>query len=172
MCGVYLKLINKNWKIIISCHRLDLETLRATSHMSWEPWPCNGEDLWLSSKCYTMGVGKLFYVVTGPQAWCEVRMDHVVGPLHALLAEKEGRIWFNIICFKLYQFKIITWWCMLVLEFTMESNLKYVLKFVLLPKILKKSRSTRILVDHAPLFTTCHVGLHVDFSSMNFSWDL
>jgi hypothetical protein len=24
----------------------------------------------------------------------------------------------------------------------------------------------------ASLFTTCHVGLHVDFSSMNFSWGL
>jgi hypothetical protein len=39
-----------------------------------------------------MGVGKPFYVVTGPQAWCEARMDHVAGPLHALLAELEGRI--------------------------------------------------------------------------------
>ena len=28
---------------------------------------------------------------------------------------------------------------------------------------------TKILVDHAPLSTTCHVGLHVDFLSMNFS---
>ena len=29
------------------------------------------------------------------------------GPLHILLAEKEGRIWFNIICLKLYQFERI-----------------------------------------------------------------
>ena len=29
--------------------------LRATSHMSQEPWPCNGEDPWLSSKGHTMG---------------------------------------------------------------------------------------------------------------------
>ena len=43
-------------------------------------------------------LGKLFYVVTGPQASCEVRMDHVVGPLHILLAEKEERIWFDIKC--------------------------------------------------------------------------
>ena len=27
----------------------------------------------------------------------------------------------------------------------------------------------QIPVDHAPLSTTCHVGLHVDFSSTNFS---
>ena len=25
---------------------------------------------------------------------------------------------------------------------------------------------------HAPLFKTCHVGLHIDFSSTNFSMDL
>jgi hypothetical protein len=35
-------------------------------------------------------------------------MYHVVGPLHILLAEKEGKIWFNIICLKLYQFERIT----------------------------------------------------------------
>ena len=37
-------------------------------------------------------LGKPLYVVTGPQPQCEVRMDHVVGPLHTSLAEKEGRI--------------------------------------------------------------------------------
>ena len=37
-------------------------------------------------------LGMPFYVVTDPQAWCGVRMDHVGGPLHALLAEKERRI--------------------------------------------------------------------------------
>ena len=31
---------------------------------------------------------------------------------------------------------------------------------------------TQITVDHAPLSITCHVGLHVDFSSMNFSLGL
>jgi hypothetical protein len=38
-------------------------------------------------------LGKPFYVDTGPQ-WimleCEVRMDHVGGPLHTLLVEKRG----------------------------------------------------------------------------------
>jgi hypothetical protein len=53
-----------------------------------------------------MGVlGKLFYVVTGHQAQCEMRMDHVGRPLHMLLAEKEGRIWFNKTCLKFYQFE-------------------------------------------------------------------
>ena len=31
---------------------------------------------------------------------------------------------------------------------------------------------TQIPVDHAPLSTTSHVGLHVDFSSTNFSLGL
>ena len=54
-------------------------------------------------------LGKPFYVVTGPQAWCEVRMDHGAGPLHILLAVKEGRIWFHvIISLQLYQFKRMT----------------------------------------------------------------
>ena len=79
-------------------------------------------------------LGKPFYVVTGPQAKCEVRMDHVAGPLHILLAEKEGRIWFNIICLKLYQFKRITWWCFYVLEFSMEFALPSILNNVLLEK--------------------------------------
>jgi hypothetical protein len=31
-------------------------------------------------------------------------MDHVAGPLHILLAEKEGRNWFILIRLKLYQY--------------------------------------------------------------------
>ena len=72
----------------------------------------------------------------------------------------------------------MTSWCLFVLEF--------VLQYVLLEKLSKKImvsqtlRQTHLLevglmqipVDHAPLCTTCHVGLHVDFSSTSFSWDL
>ena len=47
-------------------------------------------------------------------------MDHVMGPLNILLAEKEGRFWFDMICLKLYQFKRIIWWCLFVLEFVMK----------------------------------------------------
>ena len=65
-------------------------------------------------------------------------MDHVAGPLHILLAEKEDMIWFNIICLKLYQFKRITWWCLSVLESIREYILafvmEYALNFVLLVK--------------------------------------
>ena len=53
-------------------------------------------------------------------------MDHVAGSLRILLAKQEGRIWFNIICLKLYQPKRITRWCLFVLE----SILEYILKFV------------------------------------------
>ena len=61
-------------------------------------------------------------------------MDHVAGPLHTLLAEKEGRIWFNIICLKLYQFKRSMWWCLSVLESILKSIMKSALKSVLLKK--------------------------------------
>ena len=61
-------------------------------------------------------------------------MGHVVRLLHILLVEKEGRIWFNIICLQLYQFERITWWCLYVMEFALQ----YVLKFAMLKKVLKK----------------------------------
>ena len=68
----------------------------------------------------------------------------------------------------------------------MESALQFVLKYVLLEKIIKKimvSQNfrqthplevglTQNLVDYAPLSIIRHVGLHVDFSSMNFFWGL
>ena len=52
-------------------------------------------------------------------------MDHVAGPLHILLAKKEGRIWFNIICLKLYQYERTTWWCLYVMKFVLESTMEY-----------------------------------------------
>ena len=61
-----------------------------------------------------------------------------------------------------------------------------VLKSIMLEKNIKKDMVswnlhqayflevglTQISVDHAPLSTTSHVGLHVDFSSTNFSLGL
>ena len=101
-------------------------------------------------------------------------MDHVVGPSHILLTEKEGRIRFTIICLKLYQFNITTWWCLYVLKFVlesiMESNLESTLKFVLLKKYKKITVSqnlrqahllevglTKVLGDHDTLCIVCHV---------------
>ena len=41
--------------------------LRPTSHSSQEPWPCNGEDPWLSPKGHsTMSVGKVVLGIHGP----------------------------------------------------------------------------------------------------------
>jgi hypothetical protein len=89
-------------------------------------------------------------------------------------------------CLKLYQFKRITWWCLSVLE----SILKYVMEFILqsilksfwldfekknhgLPEFcqthLLEVGLMKISVGHAPLSIVRHVGLHVDFSSTNFS---
>ena len=93
---------------------------------------------------------KLLYVVIGPQAWCEVRMDHVARPLHILLVEKKGRIWFNIICLKFYQFERTTWWCLFVLKSILDSIMEYslpsVVTYFMLGKILKKSCSPGICV--------------------------
>ena len=91
-------------------------------------------------------LGKPFYVVTDPHAECEVRMDHVAGPSHNLLAEKEGRIWFYIICLTLYQFERTTWWCLSVLESIIGISLESALKSFLLKKCLKKSWSPGICV--------------------------
>ena len=60
-----------------------------------------------------------------------------MGPLHILLAEKEGSIWFNMMCFKIHQFGGTTWWCLSVMEYVIGSTLKHVLKSLLLKKYLK-----------------------------------
>ena len=105
--------------------------LRATLHMSQEPWPYNCEEPWLSSKGCTMGDKKVILGSHGPSSIVWSENGHVAGPLHILLAEKEGRIWFNKICLKPYQFERITWWCLSVLESA--------LKIVMLKIYIKKS---------------------------------
>jgi hypothetical protein len=67
-------------------------------------------------------------------------MDHVAGPLQILLGEKEGKIWFNIICLKLSQFERITWWCSSISESTLQ--------FVML-EIKKKKKKLNGLPDFA-----------------------
>jgi hypothetical protein len=62
--------------------------LRATSHMSQEPWPCNDEDPRLSSKGCTMSVGKT--ILCSHRSSSTMWNDHVAGLLHILLAEKRG----------------------------------------------------------------------------------
>jgi hypothetical protein len=105
-------------------------------------------------------------------------MDHVAGPLHILLAEKEGRNWFILIRLKLYQSGIITRWCLSIMKSTLkcvlESPLQCVMKPIMLEVILKimVSRKTQISEDHVTLFIVRHVGLHVEFSSMKSSLSL
>ena len=100
---------------------------RATSHTSQQPWPCSGEDPWFSSKGRIMGVGKavlgshgLSSIVWSENGPCCRTIAYFVGGL-------RGRIWFDILCLKLYQFERIIWWCLSVLEFVLESALQSVL---------------------------------------------
>ena len=107
-------------------------------------------------------------------------MDHVVGPLHILLAEKEGSIWVNIICLQIYQSERTTWWCLSILEYVLEFIMESILKFVMLKKYIQtimvsqnlhqahllEVGLTKIPEVHETLSIVCHVGLHVDFSSM------
>ena len=55
---------------------------------------------------------------------------------HVFVGGKRGENLVNIICLKLYQFENTTWWCLLVLEYVLESILLYdmecALKFVML----------------------------------------
>ena len=73
-------------------------------------------------------------------------MDHVAGSLHILLAEKRGEDLVSIICLKLYQFEITTWWCLSVLEFILE----FALEFVML-KNVKKNHGLSKFTSRPPL---------------------
>ena len=83
---------------------------RATLHMSQELWDLvMARTLWLSSKGHTMGVGKAILCSQWPSSivWsengaCCRAIAYFVG------GKKEGRIWLNIKCLKLYQFERIT----------------------------------------------------------------
>ena len=63
--------------------------IRATSHMSYEPWPWYGEDPWLSSKVCTMGVGKAVLCSHGPSSieWTENE------PCCGIIAYFVGKKW-------------------------------------------------------------------------------
>ena len=78
--------------------------LRATSHVSQEPWPWNGEDPWLSHPKAVPWVCWESRFMSSQALKHSVKWEWnmVQGPLHSLVAEKEGRIWFNMICLKLY----------------------------------------------------------------------
>ena len=106
MCEVALRQSQDTW----------LVTLRATSHMSQEPWPCNGEDPWLSSKGRTMGVGIAVLCSHMPSSTVWSENGPCCRTIAYFIGGKEGRIWLNIICLKLYPFERIIWWCLSILE--------------------------------------------------------
>jgi hypothetical protein len=144
---------------------------RVTSHMSQEPWPCNGEDPWLSSKGRTMGVGKAVLCSRGSSStvWSES------GPCCRTIAyfvgnkRGEGLVQYNMsqtlpiqgnylvvlvcprICYKIY----------LAIYHT-RKNIKKNQKMGLM----------QILGDYGTLSIVRHVGLHIDFSFMKSSLDL
>ena len=51
--------------------------------------------------------------------------------------KKRGRIWFGIVCLKLYQFERITWWCLFALESILNFVVEYALHFVMVESIKK-----------------------------------
>jgi hypothetical protein len=87
----------------------EVALIRATSHMSQDPWPCNGEHPWLSSKGRTMCVGKAVICRLGPSSIVWNENGPCCGTIAYFIGGKEGIIWFNIICLKLSQFKRIIW---------------------------------------------------------------
>ena len=64
--------------------------LRATSHMSQEPWPCNGEDHLLSSKGRTMCVGKAVLCSHGPSSIVWSENGPCCGTIAYFIGEKRG----------------------------------------------------------------------------------
>ena len=102
------------------------------SHMSQDLWPCNGEGPWLSSKGRAMVVGKAIFSSHRPSSIVWSENGPCCGTIAYFVGIKEGRIWFNTICLKLYQFNRNTWWRLSVMEFILKYALQYVLKFVML----------------------------------------
>ena len=108
-------------------------TLRATSHTSQEPWPCNGEDPWLSTKGRTMGVGKVVLGSHGPSIIVWSENGPCCGTVAYFVGRKRGRVWYNTRCLKLYQFERTTWWYLSVLESILESRICFEIFFEFCP---------------------------------------
>ena len=135
--------------------------LGATSHMSREPWPCNGEGPWLSSKGRSMCVGKAVTCSHGPSSIMWSENGPCCGTVAYFLANKEGRIWFNIICLKFYHYERSMWWCLSVLGYVLESILEsfwnLTWKSVMLENLLKKLWT---LIHSPPCRTPCRLFIH------------
>ena len=86
------------------------------------------------SKGRTMGVGKAVLGSHGPSSILGSENGPWCGTIAYFVAGKEGRIWFDMICLKLYQLERTTRWCLSLLDYVLE----YAMKYVLLKNILKK----------------------------------
>ena len=150
--------------------------------MSQEPWPCYGEDPWLSSEGRTMRFGKAVLGSHGPSSIVWSENGQCCGTIAYFVGRKEGRIWFNIIRLKLYQFERTTWWCLSILETILESILESALKYVTLKKYQKNnglakstsspplggrphenSRRPWSLIHSLPCRTPCRLFIHEVF---------
>ena len=86
--------------------------IRATSHVSQEPWPCNVEDPWLSSKGHTMGVGKAILGSHGPSSIFWSDNGPCCGTIVYFVGGKgeEDLVQYNMS--QIYKFERTTWWCL------------------------------------------------------------
>ena len=104
---------------------LIISMLRATTHTRQEPWPCNGEDPWLSSKGCTMGVREVVLGVHRPSSIVWNENGPCCETIAYIVGRRRGKDLVNLRCLKLYQFQNTTWWCLSVLEPNIYSDICY-----------------------------------------------
>jgi hypothetical protein len=102
-------------------------------------------------------------------------MDHVAGPLHIMLAGKEGRIWFNTICLKSINLRellggyvcIEIWYGICPIIYPTGKNVKKITvsRNLRQPHLLEMDLM-KIPGDHETLSIVRHVGLHVDLDGL------
>jgi hypothetical protein len=160
--------------------------MRATSHMSQEPWPCNGEDPWLSSKDRTMGVSKavswshgLSSIVWSESGPCSGTIAYFVGG-----KREEDLVQYNmsqtLSNWENYLVVFVCPWIYYRTSFGICHAIcpggNHIQKII----VSKNLRQAHLLEmgpmiipgDHETLSIVFRVDLHVDFSSMKSSLGL
>ena len=108
--------------------------LRATSHMSRELCPCNGEDPWLSSKGSSMGYGKVVLCSHMPSniVWSENGPWYMTICIFCWRKRGEDLVWYNMSqTLPIGENYLVVFVC---LEFILEFVLEFSLQFVMLEK--------------------------------------
>ena len=152
-------------------------TLKASLHMGQEPWPCNGEDPWLSSEGRTMGVGKTVVCSHGPSriVWSEN------GPCcgtTAYFGWRKKRGWFALTYYVSNSINLreslsgvcLSWYPRISL--VRKDIQEVMVSRNLCQAHLLEVGLTKFPRNHESLSIIHHVGLHVDFSSMKSSLGL